>query len=210
MLPGARRGRAPRRRSPRLSDRDALRARRRRPLCDRRRAAAAAGRAESPRGPSRSWSRAVRRWRGWGSISRPCPAGWQRPSGPVRSPWCSTVPSPLPRAWRGQDGAVGFRCSTHPVAAALARRVAREGIGPLTATSLNRSGEPPARTRAQAARCCDGRPGSPILMDAPGAEAGGGTPSSVLDVTGPSRRCFAKERSRPRKSPPFSRRIALE
>ena len=84
-----------------------------------------------------------------------------------------------------EDGAVGFRCSAHPVAAALARRMAREGIGPLTATSLNRSGEAPARTRSQAARCCDGRPGSPILLDLPGAEAGGGNPSSVLDVTGP-------------------------
>jgi len=84
-----------------------------------------------------------------------------------------------------EDGAVGFRCSTHPVAAALARRVAQEGIGPLTATSLNRSGEKPAATRAQAARYCDGRPGSPILMDVPGAAAAAGTPSSVLDVTGP-------------------------
>lgn len=83
-----------------------------------------------------------------------------------------------------QDGAVGFRCSAHPLAAALARRVAREGIGPLTATSLNRSGEPPARTRSEAARCCDGQPGSPILMGAPDVEAGGGIPSSVLDLTG--------------------------
>ena len=87
-----------------------------------------------------------------------------------------------------QDGAVGFRCSAHPLAAALARRVAREGIGPLTATSLNRSGEPPARTRSEAARYCDGRPGSPILMDAPDAEACGGFPSSVLDLTGPEPR----------------------
>ena len=83
-----------------------------------------------------------------------------------------------------QDGAVGFRCSAHPLAAALARRVAREGIGPLTATSLNRSGEAPARTRSEAARCCDGQPGSPILMGAPDVEAGGGIPSSVLDLTG--------------------------
>ena len=94
-------------------------------------------------------------------------------------------PEPFAPGVARADGAVGFRCSTHPVAAALARRVAREGIGPLTATSLNRSGEKPAGTRAQAARYCDGRPGSPILMDVPGAVAGGGTPSSVLDVTGP-------------------------
>ncbi len=87
-----------------------------------------------------------------------------------------------------EDGAVGFRCSTHPVAAALARRAAREGVGPITATSLNRSGGAPARTRAEAAHHCDGRPGSPMLMDVPGAEAGGGAPSSVLDMTGPEPR----------------------
>jgi tRNA threonylcarbamoyl adenosine modification protein (Sua5/YciO/YrdC/YwlC family) len=94
-------------------------------------------------------------------------------------------PEPFAPGVAREDGAVGFRCSTHPVAAALARRAAREGIGPLTATSLNRSGEAPARTRSQAASYCDGRPGSPILMDLPGAVATGGTPSSVLDVTGP-------------------------
>jgi tRNA threonylcarbamoyl adenosine modification protein (Sua5/YciO/YrdC/YwlC family) len=87
-----------------------------------------------------------------------------------------------------EDGAVGFRCSSHPVAASLARRVAREGLGPLTATSLNRSGEAPPRTRSEAARYCDGRPGSPILIDVPDAESGGGAPSSVLDVTGPEPR----------------------
>jgi tRNA threonylcarbamoyl adenosine modification protein (Sua5/YciO/YrdC/YwlC family) len=93
-------------------------------------------------------------------------------------------PEPFAPGVAREDGAVGFRCSAHPVAAALARRVAREGIGPLTATSLNRSGEAPARTRAEALRYCDGRPGSPILVDVPGAEAGGGAPSSVVDMTG--------------------------
>jgi tRNA threonylcarbamoyl adenosine modification protein (Sua5/YciO/YrdC/YwlC family) len=87
-----------------------------------------------------------------------------------------------------EDGAVGFRCSSHPVAAALASRVACEGIGPLTATSLNRSGEAPARTLEEATRYCDGRPGSPILVDVPAAEAPRGTPSSVLDVIGPEPR----------------------
>jgi tRNA A37 threonylcarbamoyladenosine synthetase subunit TsaC/SUA5/YrdC len=86
------------------------------------------------------------------------------------------------------DGAVGFRCSSHPLAAALARRVAQEGIGPLTATSLNRSGEPPARTCSEAARYCDGRPESPILLDLSDLEAVGGIPSSVLDLTGPEPR----------------------
>ncbi len=97
-------------------------------------------------------------------------------------------PEPFAPGVAREDGAVGFRCSAHPLAAALARRVAREGIGPLTATSLNHSGEAPARTRSEAARYCDGRPGSPILIDVPDVEMGGGIPSSVLDLTGPEPR----------------------
>ena len=97
-------------------------------------------------------------------------------------------PEPFAPGVAREDGAVGFRCSSHPVAAALAHRVAREGIGPLTATSLNRSGETPASTRSEAARYCDGRSGSPILIDASDVEGGGGIPSSVLDLTGPEPR----------------------
>jgi L-threonylcarbamoyladenylate synthase len=80
------------------------------------------------------------------------------------------------------DGAVGVRCSPHPVAAALARALAREGAGPVTATSLNRSGEPPARTRREAAAHCSG-PDAPALVDA-GPDAGGGPPSTVVDLAG--------------------------
>ena len=87
------------------------------------------------------------------------------------------------------DGAVGVRCSPHPVAAELAAAVAAAGLGPLTATSLNRHGEPPARTRADAERMCvDADPGdegdAPLLVGPDGCEAGGGTPSSVVDLTG--------------------------
>ncbi len=53
-----------------------------------------------------------------------------------------------------EDGALGLRCSPHPVARALTLRLAREGLGPLTSTSLNRSGDPPAR------RSRSGDPGS--------------------------------------------------
>jgi len=98
-------------------------------------------------------------------------------------------PEPFAPGVARQDGAVGFRCSSHPVAASLARRLAREGIGPLTATSLNRSGGVPACTRSEAARYCDGRPGSPILIDdVPGAGGCGGSPSTVVDLTGPQPR----------------------
>ncbi|MDH3520245.1 MAG: L-threonylcarbamoyladenylate synthase [Myxococcales bacterium] len=82
------------------------------------------------------------------------------------------------------DGAVGVRCSAHPLAAALARRLAREGVGPLTSTSLNRSGAPSARNRREAiASCCDGIE-APRMLGVDGAEAGGGHASTVVDLTG--------------------------
>ncbi len=83
---------------------------------------------------------------------------------------------------REQDGAVGVRCSPHPVARALARRVAVAGLGPLTATSLNRSGDVPARTRAEARTLCRGAD-DPLLLDDPSAPEPTGLPSTVLDAT---------------------------
>lgn len=91
----------------------------------------------------------------------------------------------------GPGGGVGLRCSTHPVAAALARAVEAAGTGPLTATSLNRAGDPPARTRDEAEAVCAGGPaaggeaggGMPWLVAGP--DAGGGAPSTVVDATGP-------------------------
>lgn len=82
------------------------------------------------------------------------------------------------------DGAVGLRCSSHPLAAALARRLARDGVGPLTATSLNRSGDPSARRRDEARALCGAAPGIPHLLDVEGAEAGGDRESTVVDLTG--------------------------
>ncbi len=81
------------------------------------------------------------------------------------------------------DGGVGLRASSHPLAAALARRAAREGVGPITATSLNRHGEPSARTRAEAERLCAGVQ-APRLLDVEGAEAGGDAASTVVDLCG--------------------------
>lgn len=79
------------------------------------------------------------------------------------------------------DGAVGVRCSSHPRAAALARRLRREAAGPVTATSLNASGEPPARDRREAERCGRRGPDAPRLLD---GEAGGAPASSVVDLCG--------------------------
>jgi L-threonylcarbamoyladenylate synthase len=83
----------------------------------------------------------------------------------------------------GQRCAVGVRCSSHPLTAAIARRLEGEGVGPMTATSLNRSGAPPARTRQQAREACPSIPGSPHLIEVDGAEAGGDTESTVIDAS---------------------------
>ena len=82
------------------------------------------------------------------------------------------------------DGAVGLRCSAHPLTEALARRLRLAGIGPITATSFNRSGEPPAATLATARALCGEGPDEPRLIDVEGAEAGGDAESTVVDATG--------------------------
>jgi len=84
------------------------------------------------------------------------------------------------------DGAVGVRCSPHAVASALALHCERAGTGPLTATSCNASGDPPARTRADARRVCGGDPHVRVVSVGPDAD--GDAPSRVVDVTGPAPR----------------------
>ena len=82
------------------------------------------------------------------------------------------------------DGALGVRCSPHPVAGALARALEAAGVGPITATSLNRHGAAPARTRAEAALACTGDADAPLLFVGDGLDAGGGRASTVVDLTG--------------------------
>ncbi|MBW2666117.1 MAG: L-threonylcarbamoyladenylate synthase [Deltaproteobacteria bacterium] len=81
------------------------------------------------------------------------------------------------------DGAVGVRCSAHPLAAALARRCEAEGVGPLTATSLNRTGSPAAKTRGEADANVGDGPDAPRIVDVEGSEAGGDLESTVVDVS---------------------------
>ena len=83
-----------------------------------------------------------------------------------------------------EDGAVGLRCSPHPIAHRLAQAAHERGLGPLTATSLNRSGEPAARNEAEARELCGQDPGSPYLLSCRGWESEGGSPSTVFDLTG--------------------------
>jgi tRNA A37 threonylcarbamoyladenosine synthetase subunit TsaC/SUA5/YrdC len=47
---------------------------------------------------------------------------------------------------------------------------------------LNRHGEPPARTRAEADRLCAGAD-APLLVAPDGSDAGGAPPSTVVDLT---------------------------
>jgi L-threonylcarbamoyladenylate synthase len=85
----------------------------------------------------------------------------------------------------GPKGGLGVRCSPHPVAASLARALEAAGVGPVTATSLNRHGEAPARNRGEATRACaDGDGDAPLLFLGDGLDAGGGRPSTVVDLTG--------------------------
>jgi L-threonylcarbamoyladenylate synthase len=86
------------------------------------------------------------------------------------------------------DGAVGVRCSAHPLAAAIARRLRDEGVGPITATSLNPSGQSPARTRDEAGAVCGEGDEVPHLIDVDQAESGGDEASTVVDLTGDSPR----------------------
>ena len=83
----------------------------------------------------------------------------------------------------GPQGAIGLRCSPHPVAMALARALEAAGVGPITATSLNAHGEAPARTRREAEHACRrGGAEAPLLFAGDGLDAGGGSPSTVVDL----------------------------
>lgn len=86
------------------------------------------------------------------------------------------------------DGALGLRCSPHPVAASLARALEAARVGPITATSLNRHGAAPARTRREAAACANDGGDAPLLFEGDGLDAGGGRASTVVDLTGAAAR----------------------
>ncbi len=92
----------------------------------------------------------------------------------------------------GVDGALGLRCSPHPIAQLLAVALDEAGMGPLTSTSLNRSGQAPAVDVAGAEAATRGGPEEgfeqPLLYATPESgqlcDAGAEQPSSVVDCTG--------------------------
>lgn len=81
----------------------------------------------------------------------------------------------LPPALFGPRGTLGVRVPDHPVARELARRA-----GPITSTSANVHGDPPARRLPEARRMFGRELGA--YLD--GGPAGSGVPSTLVDATG--------------------------
>jgi L-threonylcarbamoyladenylate synthase len=80
--------------------------------------------------------------------------------------------SGIPNALIGPDGGVGIRVSSHPIARTLAYGLGR----PITATSANRSGEPPTRTIGEARATL----GDKVKVFVEGGTLTGGAPSTVV------------------------------
>jgi L-threonylcarbamoyladenylate synthase len=80
----------------------------------------------------------------------------------------------IPAALIGADGGVGVRVSSHPIARTLAAAVR----GPLTATSANLAGEPPAVELGAARRAFGGK----VKVFVEGGRLAGGAPSTVVAV----------------------------
>ena len=86
----------------------------------------------------------------------------------------------LPWPLCASTGKVGIRVSSHPVAAALVQEL---GV-PITATSANLSGRPPANTAEEVMEQLGSGPlckGLDFILDA--SPAHGGQPSSIVDIT---------------------------
>ncbi len=83
--------------------------------------------------------------------------------------------SGIPESLIGPDGGVGVRVSSHPIARALAYGLGR----PITATSANRSGDPPARTIAEARAAL----GDKVRVFIEGGTLTGGAPSTIVQCT---------------------------
>ncbi|MBI4233661.1 MAG: threonylcarbamoyl-AMP synthase [Chloroflexi bacterium] len=83
----------------------------------------------------------------------------------------------VPTVVAGRGWTVGVRLPNHPVPRELARRLGN----PITGTSANLSGQPPAATAAEVRR----QLGDVIDLIVEGGPAGGGQESTVVDLTGP-------------------------
>ena len=84
----------------------------------------------------------------------------------------------LPKVLTAGTGSVGVRQTAHTGLAPLLRQV-----GPMTGTSANRSGEPPARTAEDVQRTL----GSEVDLILDGGMTTGGLPSTIVDCGSPIR-----------------------
>ncbi len=82
----------------------------------------------------------------------------------------------VPPALTNREGGIGIRISPHPIALELTRRLG----APLTATSANRAGEPPARTLTAAWEVF----GSAIAAYVDGGTLNRSLPSTVIALEG--------------------------
>ncbi len=82
-----------------------------------------------------------------------------------------------------EGGPLGLRVPDHRVARELAQRA-----GPITATSANRHGQPPAHTAAEARRAL----GRSVAVYLPAVPAPSGQPSTLVDLTGAEPRLVAR------------------
>jgi L-threonylcarbamoyladenylate synthase len=88
------------------------------------------------------------------------------------------APVAIAAAVTGGTGRVGVRVPAHDIARAICRSAGR----PVTATSANRSGQPPTADPDEVERSL-GREVD-LLIDA--GPTPGGAPSTIVDVTGPA------------------------
>jgi L-threonylcarbamoyladenylate synthase len=82
-----------------------------------------------------------------------------------------------------QGRTIGIRIPDHPLARTLA-----ELVGPVTSTSANRHGAPPARTVAEARKVF----GNEVAVYLDGAPAPSGHPSTLVDLTGTKPRTVSR------------------
>lgn len=89
----------------------------------------------------------------------------------------------------GPDGGVALRATPDPVARAILRAWGR----PMSSTSANLAGQPPARTAAEAARLVEGRSDladltDPAVLVVEGGPRGASPPSTVVSLLEPTAR----------------------
>ncbi|MEZ4414759.1 MAG: 2-C-methyl-D-erythritol 4-phosphate cytidylyltransferase [Gemmatimonadota bacterium] len=87
----------------------------------------------------------------------------------------------FPTGVRGPEGGVAVRLDAHPVPAEIVRRLGE----PITSSSANRPGRPPARTAAEARAALRELEGGGDVLVVDGGPSGAGAPSTLVDLTGP-------------------------